>query len=58
MAHEIESNFVYGWDQENSQCKNCTGFSRLEFTFGQGMCSEAKNEVPEDAHCDFFQSRD
>ncbi len=56
MAHEIEADFVYGWYNENSQCKNCTSFSKSES--GQGYCSEAKTEVPDDAHCDFFQSRD
>jgi len=56
MSHEIEADFVYQWGNEAGQCKNCVSFSRLES--GKGFCSEAKNEVPDDAHCDFFQSQD
>lgn len=56
MAHEIEADFVYTWENEAGQCKNCTSFSESESN--KGICSEAKTEVPSDAHCDFFQSRD
>lgn len=56
MAHEIESDFVFDWYNEDNQCKKCTSFQAGEA--GKGHCSEAKTEVPENAHCDFFQSRD
>lgn len=53
MSHEIEADFVTDWYNEATQCRHCTSF-RLEN--GQGICSEAKTEVPAGAHCDFFQS--
>ena len=56
MAHEIEADFVLDWYNEDNQCKKCTSFEAS--SNGQGICSEAKSEVPENAHCDFFQSRD
>lgn len=56
MAHEIEADFVQDWYNENSQCQKCTSFQ--EGKNGQGLCTEAKSEVPATAHCDFFQSRD
>lgn len=55
MSHEIEANFVASWPNEATQCQRCTSFSAES---GQGFCSEAKTEVPADAHCDFFQSID
>lgn len=55
MSHEIEANFVEDWDNEKSQCKNCTSFFVEN---GKGFCSEAQSEVSSAAHCDFFQSRD
>ncbi len=55
MSHEIESEFTTDWPNEDSQCRNCTSFEGIgEF----GYCREAKSEVPYDAHCDYFQSRD
>lgn len=56
MAHEIEADFVYGWENENSQCQRCSSFQVRKN--GEGFCTEAKAEVPVDAHCDFFQSVD
>ncbi|HQO10905.1 MAG TPA: hypothetical protein PK086_01890 [bacterium] len=56
MSHEIEANFVYGWENENSQCQRCNSFQIMED--GKGFCTEAQAEVPTDAHCDFFQSID
>ena len=56
MAHEIEADFVFDWGNENSQCQKCTSYQELGE--GIGYCSEAQSEVPEDAHCDVFQSRD
>ena len=55
MSHEIESDFRADWDNEITQCQNCTSF---ENRGGRGFCKEAKGEVPFSAHCDFFQSRD
>lgn len=55
MAHEIEADFRENWDDERTQCKNCTSFYQEN---GKFFCSEAQNETPFDAHCDFFQSLD
>ncbi len=55
MSHEIEADFVADWSSEASQCDHCTSFSVEN---GKGFCSEAKSEVPFNAHCDFFQSKD
>ena len=55
MAHEIEADFRENWDDEKTQCKNCTSFYQEN---GKFFCSEAQNETPFDAHCDFFQSID
>jgi hypothetical protein len=55
MAHEIESDFVYDYPNEASQCRHCTSF---EERASGGYCTEAKSEVPPTAHCDFFQSKD
>ncbi|HNX10982.1 MAG TPA: hypothetical protein PKI61_02475 [bacterium] len=55
MSHEIEADFVTDWGTVASQCRNCTSFQvRAE----GGFCTEAQSQVPETAHCDFFQSRD
>lgn len=51
MSREIEADFRFDWENEATQCQNCSSF---DGTF----CSEAQTEVPADAHCDFFQSRD
>jgi hypothetical protein len=56
MSHEIEADFVYNWENENSQCHKCTSFRALDAN--NGYCEEARAEVPKDAHCDFFQSLD
>jgi hypothetical protein len=56
MAHEIEADFVYSWENENSQCEHCSSFQVKEA--GKGFCTEAQAEVPAYAHCDFFQSID
>lgn len=56
MSHEIEADFVYAWENENSQCRRCSSFQAMEN--GGGFCTEAQAEVPVDAHCDFFQSVD
>ncbi len=55
MSHEIEANFVADWSNEAGQCRRCASFNAED---GSGFCSEAKNEVPPNAHCDFFQSID
>ncbi len=55
MSHEIEADFVSNWPNEASQCQNCTSFISNS---GIGFCSEAKSEVPSDAHCDYFQAKD
>lgn len=55
MAHEIEADFVYDYHNESQQCKNCTSFEKRG---DQGFCTEANSDVPETAHCDFFQSKD
>lgn len=55
MSHEIEADFKADWPNEAGQCYQCTSFSEEN---GQGFCSEAKSEVPPNAHCDFFQARD
>ncbi|MFA5644534.1 MAG: hypothetical protein WC928_03355 [Patescibacteria group bacterium] len=55
MAHEIEADFVPHYYNEDQQCKNCTSFSGEG---EQGFCTEAKSDVPSDAHCDFFQFKD
>lgn len=55
MSHEIDSDFTLSWANENTQCGNCTSF---EDRAGEGYCSEAKSEVPFNAHCDFFKSKD
>ena len=53
MSHEIEANFVADWSNPDNECSRCTSFDSAT-----GFCSEAKTEVPPNAHCDFFQSRD
>lgn len=55
MSHEIESDYREDWESEATQCHNCTSF---EVQSGRGFCNEAKSEVPSNAHCDFFQSKD
>ena len=55
MSHEIEADFVEDWPGVETQCRNCTSFASRD---GQGFCTEAQSEVPSNAHCDFFQSRD
>jgi hypothetical protein len=56
MSHEIEADFKYDWENENTQCQNCSSFQVLED--GSFFCSEAQAEVPANSHCDFFQSID
>ena len=51
MAHEIEADFKEDWGNEATACKNCTSFDA-------GFCNEAKSQVSESAHCDFFQAID
>lgn len=55
MSHEIEADYKEDWENEASQCQNCTSFQNDQ---GQGYCTEAKAQVPPTAHCDFFQSID
>ncbi len=55
MAYEIEADFKEDWSDEETQCKNCTSFYEEG---GKFLCSEAQNEIPYNAHCDFFQSLD
>lgn len=55
MSHEIESDFKEYCDNESRQCLNCTSFEKQN---GVGYCNEAKSEVPDVAHCDFFQTKD
>ena len=55
MSREIEADFKNEWENEATQCHNCTSF---EERAGLGYCNEAKGEVPYTAHCDFFQSVD
>lgn len=55
MSYEIEADFVGEWMNEESQCRNCTGFINKD---GFGYCNEARAEVPEFGHCDYFQARD
>lgn len=40
------------WYNENSQCQKCTSFQEGES--GQGLCTEAKSEVPATAHVRFL----
>lgn len=56
MSHEIEADFVYESENEDTQCQRCTSFRSK--TAGLGLCTEAQAEVPANAHCDFFQSVD
>lgn len=56
MSHEIEADFVASWPNEVSQCQRCSSFRVSDD--GSGFCAEAKNAVPFDGHCDFFQSVD
>lgn len=51
MSHEIEADFIEDYYNEDKQCRLCTSFSA-------GYCSEAQTEVPQTAHCDFFQTKD
>ncbi len=55
MSHEIEADYVEDYENEASQCQNCTSFS---FENGSGYCSEGQCEVSPRAHCDFFQAID
>ncbi|MCU0680368.1 MAG: hypothetical protein MUF50_03660 [Planctomycetes bacterium] len=55
MSHEIESEFVADWEDENSQCCNCTSFAVED---GNCFCTESQTEVPPCGHCNFFQSID
>lgn len=55
MAHEIDSDFTFNWSNEATQCSNCISF---EDRADKGYCSEAQSEIPFDAHCDFFKSKD
>ncbi|MFA5248601.1 MAG: hypothetical protein WC415_05295 [Patescibacteria group bacterium] len=55
MSREIEADFKEEWDNEENQCRLCTGFS---FVDGKGYCSECQGEVPSTAHCDYFQAID
>ena len=55
MSHEIESDYRENWDNEDTSCLKCTSYEAGE---NSGFCNEAKADVPEDAHCDFFQSID
>lgn len=49
MAHEIEADFVTDYHNEDKQCQMCSSYN-------DGFCSELGTQVPENAHCDFFQS--
>lgn len=55
MSHEIEADYRENWDEERTQCKNCTSY---QITEEGGFCNEAKSLVPDNSHCDFFQSID
>ncbi len=55
MAHEIESEFVADWENEASQCQNCTSFQNNN---NQNFCTESKTPIPTDGHCNFFQATD
>lgn len=54
MSHEIESEFVEEYHNEEKQCKDCTSFIVNEE--GVNYCTEAQSEVPLTGHCNFFQS--
>ncbi len=54
MSHEIDAEFVNDWPTEATQCRNCTSFQNDQ---GESYCAEARAEVPQTAHCDFFQSK-
>ncbi|MFA5184629.1 MAG: hypothetical protein WC456_03855 [Patescibacteria group bacterium] len=55
MRPENNAEYVEDWANENTQCHRCTSFSVEN---GAGYCREAQGEVPETAHCDYFQARD
>lgn len=55
MSHEIEADFVSTWENEATQCRNCTSF---RINGSSTFCTEAQSEVPPIGHCDFFQSID
>ena len=56
MSHEIESEFVDDFANENSQCQNCTSFMINDD--GDCFCAESQTSVPPTGHCNFFQSID
>ena len=55
MSHEIEADYKENWHNYDSQCQNCTSYQLAD---SGGFCTEAQSQVPDNAHCDFFQSLD
>ncbi len=55
MSHDIEANFTKGYHNKERHCQYCDSFEIME---GKYICNESNEEVPPDAHCDFFRSKD
>ena len=53
MSHDIESDFVEEYHNEEKTCPHCDSY---EIRDGQGFCKEFNENVPPTAHCDFFRS--
>ena len=55
MPHEIESNFVEDYWNEEKQCRHCDS-SKVKDEIN--VCDDSKEAVPLNGHCDFFRSID
>ncbi|MBL7058035.1 hypothetical protein ISS03_01740 [Patescibacteria group bacterium] len=55
MSHDIDSDFVEYYDNNNLQCNKCDSLSERN---GELYCSESDEQVPSTGHCNFFRSID
>jgi hypothetical protein len=55
MSRDLESNYTEDYNNEEKHCRYCDSFAVEN---GKNICHEQKMEVPANAHCDFFRSKD
>ena len=55
MSHDIESNFIADYWNEDKHCSLCDSF---ECASEKCICKESETEVKSNDHCDFFRAKD
>jgi hypothetical protein len=55
MRQESDANFTEDYHNEEKHCRLCDSFAVEN---GKNFCREYEMEVPLNAHCDFFRSKD